>query len=526
MNEYNIPNPFTSSAEETEEADENEQEKRFISFLRRFQQQQQQPIDDDDKEDTFVLARTSEEKRYFPTLQSRINATKVVERPMKHSNVMCIFSEDQWTRKVNKCMEETDSFLFVADMLSDTAPMDSEHILTKMSNRVVRTLHILLFRRAITNEQYSAMMYYNQSLRFKVNQLDFIPTMHANKIAIQPMIKCSAVEPMKGILDLVNSLLQPMVKRRFYLKTFPTANQAIEALLRYESKGYLRPDTSFVTIHVRGLRATLPHQFIIEALLHFFRYYTVSEKLNGIAQTTIVQLIQLILTNQYCIYENKLYQQTTGSSIDSPLITTLIDMCLFYWQYDLLRRLNPKPKRFFGRCSNTFFFAWAESRENLLTFLKRKKSTHPNHPSFRMNVSMGHKVKYLDAEISCLGGILQTRVYHHATLEPHALPYVVPETGTSQSHRSVLRAALNRAIRYCSNVREFESERLHIELSFLLNNVSLHSIQQIVDHFFIEFHIVKRRTCLDEGTYQFLRMRIRENYQTTAEYHSWLRQRR
>ena len=77
-----------------------------------------------------------------------------------------------------------------------------------------------------------------------------------------------------------------------------------------------------------------------------------------------------------------------------------------------------------------------------------------------------------------------------------------------------------RAILYCSNVREFESERLHIELSFLLNDVSLYSIQRMMDNFFIEFRIGKRHTGLDESTYQFLRKLIRDNYQQQSEYHS------
>ena len=84
---------------------------------------------------------------------------------------------------------------------------------------------------------------------------------------------------MRGILDLVNGLLQSLIKDRFHSKTFPTANEAIEALMRYDSQGYMRPGTFFVTIHVRDLRTSLPHQVMIEALVQFFRYYKVGEKL-------------------------------------------------------------------------------------------------------------------------------------------------------------------------------------------------------------------------------------------------------
>ena len=171
---------------EDDNDEQEEEEKVLISFLSRFQQQQWKEEAED--EDTLVLARTSDEKLYFPTLQSRINETTIVRRPLKHSNVLCIFSEEHWNRKVNNYMEQTGNFSFVGDMSSDTSPTDSEHILTKMSNLVVRTLHILLFRRAITNEQYSAMMYYNQSLQYKVNRLDFIPIMYDVSIFRLPLL--------------------------------------------------------------------------------------------------------------------------------------------------------------------------------------------------------------------------------------------------------------------------------------------------------------------------------------------------
>ena len=147
-----VSNQMASSENKNDDDDdEQEEEKVLISFLSRFQQQQWKDEAEDD--DTFILARSSDEKVYFPILQSRINETAIVGRTLKHSNVLCLFSEEQWKRKVNNYLAQTGYFSFVGDMSSDTSPADAEHILTKMSNLVVRTLHILLFRRAITNEQ-------------------------------------------------------------------------------------------------------------------------------------------------------------------------------------------------------------------------------------------------------------------------------------------------------------------------------------------------------------------------------------
>ena len=47
---------------------------------------------------------------------------------MKHTNVVCICSEERWKQKVDKYMEQTDIFSLVGDMPSDTAPNDVEHV--------------------------------------------------------------------------------------------------------------------------------------------------------------------------------------------------------------------------------------------------------------------------------------------------------------------------------------------------------------------------------------------------------------
>ena len=160
----------------TNNDDENEQDTVLTTFLYRIQQkQQQQQEKEEDGNDVFLLARTSKEKSYFPTIQSRLNPLKVIKRRIKHTNVLYICSEEQWKRKVNNYMKQTGVFSLIGDMTSATPTNDAKQIPMKMSNLVVKTLHNLLYRRAITNEQYSNMMYYNQSIRFEVNKLDFIP---------------------------------------------------------------------------------------------------------------------------------------------------------------------------------------------------------------------------------------------------------------------------------------------------------------------------------------------------------------
>ena len=125
-------------------------------------------------EDTYILARTKQEKSCFAIF---LNCSNVIERTIKHTNLLYICPEEEWKRKINNYLENNGVFSYVGELTSTTSSnrTNAQEVLHQMSDLVVKTLHQLLYHRAITNEQYSDMMYYNQSRPFEVNKLDFQP---------------------------------------------------------------------------------------------------------------------------------------------------------------------------------------------------------------------------------------------------------------------------------------------------------------------------------------------------------------
>jgi hypothetical protein len=72
----------------------------------------------------------------------------------------------------------------------------------------------------------------------------------------------------------------------------------------------------------------------------------------------------------------------------------------------------------------------------------------------------------LDVTIINKNGQLKTCVYHKPTAEPYYLPYTSDHP--HKYHRNIPYSALIRAAHLCSNVHDFNLERLHIEISLLL----------------------------------------------------------
>lgn len=343
-------------------------------------------------------------------------------------------------------------------------------------------------------------------------------------VRMHPMLTCFVDEPFNAIGRFLNSLLEPFYEQTMCSSICQSGIDAIRAFEKYADEGHLQSTTLLVHIQIHDLCTIFTHDFMIEALKKFFHAYTDNQSIHGTSITTILQLVQLVLENQYFLHENKLYQQLAGGPLGLSLTKTLANIYLWYWQTDVVLMLTNK-KQLFGRCLDEIFFTWNESKDELQKVLNEMinndylKNTH-----VKITTSTGQKIHYLDAQFGHSNGILQTNVYHEQSIEPYALPYVYDTTTTRQDHSFLLRAALIRAVLFCSNVDEFENERFYIELSFLINNASLNFIEETIEKFFREFSIYAVDQNIDQESYDRLRQYIQRYHKQKTKYH--LRQRK
>lgn len=112
------------------------------------------------------------------------------------------------------------------------------------------------------------------------------------------------------------------------------------------------------------------------------------------------------------------------------------------------------------------------------------------------------KVEFLDVVAANNNGTLQTSVFHKPAAEPYILPY--SSDHPRHIHCSTTYGALLRAARFCSNVDEFNQERLHIELTLLLNGYPLNFISYHSKQFFKKNNAMPVLEHLDNNVYQLL----------------------
>ena len=118
-----------------------------------------------------------------------------------------------------------------------------------------------------------------------------------------------------------------------------------------------------------------------------------------------------------------------------------------------------------SRYIDDIFMTTNESVDEIQTVLNKAKTKDIN---IEIECTIDTSVNYLDVTITNENGHLRTSVYHKPTAEPYILPYTSDHP--RHIHRNIPYAALLHAARLCSNVDDFNSERIRIDKSLLLNH--------------------------------------------------------
>jgi hypothetical protein len=122
--------------------------------------------------------------------------------------------------------------------------------------------------------------------------------------------------------------------------------------------------------------------------------------------------------------------------------------------------------------------------------------------NIRITRSIGSSVEFLDVYVKNNQGQLKTTVFHKPAAEPYIIPFLSDHPW--HAHRNPIKGTLFRAVRLCSDVKDFDKERLNIELTFLLNGYPLRFISYHVKRVFEENNVMSLMEQLDNDMYRAL----------------------
>ncbi|CAF4965792.1 unnamed protein product [Rotaria sp. Silwood1] len=112
------------------------------------------------------------------------------------------------------------------------------------------------------------------------------------------------------------------------------------------------------------------------------------------------------------------------------------------------------------------------SKEDILKELDGTIKTDSN---VKISTTSNQSLEYLDVTIENNNGHLKISIYHKSASKPYILPY--ESDHPRHVHANIIYTALVRAARNCSNVEDFDMERLSTEMILLVNGYSPKFIQ-------------------------------------------------
>ncbi|CAF1383535.1 unnamed protein product, partial [Rotaria sordida] len=300
----------------------------------------------------------------------------------------------------------------------------------------------------------------------RMHYLYFVPETHKENIPVRSIFVCNN-GPTINIVRYITPLLWPIFDRATNCRRFSNgAIDVIHAIEHDAQMSHFQSPIHFVTFNLDDLTNIFPHDESMTALNYLLREQLPDQSIAGLTIDTILQLVQLVLTTQFCIYNAAMYQQIHGGASGLPLTMFLAYTYLFFGQYRELVKNFTKKNEFFGSYTNK--------------------------------------------------GTLESKVYYDPNIVD-TLPNVSDELMENATKQ--LYAVLYRAVRCCSDVEKFHSELLYIQVSFVTFGFTSEFIHSGIQRFYQQFNILEKfwNLRLNDNEYDHLRRCIIEDVEQQIE---------
>lgn len=309
-----------------------------------------------------------ETKEQILNIRSRLAQDNLTLRPLYKNNGFHLCTNNEFQQKVSDYMTQTNIYS-LTNRLIDSYTDASKKCLADVVDQVQTTLDNLLHSQHLTKLQHSRMSIDRSSVRLnylyfivdtrKVSDMFFIfiftiylILIIQDECPIQPIVVCND-GPTIGIARYVGHLLGLLFNEATHCRLFSKSINVLHALEYYSQSGHLQPITLFASFNIDDLCTRFSHDHAVAAFERFLHSYAFDHLIQGISIDTIIQLVRLVLENQYFVLGKNLYRQRIGGASGLPLTIPLTNIYLFYWQQDSMNVFINKNE-LFGRYDRFF----------------------------------------------------------------------------------------------------------------------------------------------------------------------------
>ena len=278
-----------------------------------------------------------------------------------------------------------------------------------------------------------------------------VPKIHKTEVPLRPIV-CTIGSATYNLTKELNRILSPLVgKTDSYVKNSSHFVSSISHL-------NLEKNDLLVSFDVKSLFTRVP---INDALTIIKDRLILDEDLGNRTTMTPLQichLVELCLRSTFFRFGDKLYEQTDGTAMGSPLSPTVANIFMEDFEMTAISTSHLQPKLWRRYVDDTFVI-WPHNSSSLQDFLSHINSLH-DRIEFTMEMEVNNSIAFLDVLISKNNNRLTTTVYRKPTHTDRYLNY-------RSNHHPLLKSGIinclkERAINVCSeDTLPHEINRLH-----------------------------------------------------------------
>ncbi|CAF1369265.1 unnamed protein product [Adineta steineri] len=427
-----------------------------------------------------------EQSQTIASIRHKIKQFKLIIHVTDKSKNFYIGSAIEFEKKVQQYFMDTNAFIEI-----------KENPLPEILNKVTQLLNNFRSKNFIWVWQYNEMIPDRKTT--ELAHLYFNPKTHKDGIPLRP-IENTIRAPTTNISKFLDKILRPIFDDKCKKTTIIDGAQLISAMNTYANKGPMKSSTLFCTFDIRNLYTMLLQEEALDILVEFLHIYGYT-KVKGISLDSIRELASIVLKENFFVYDNKFYKQTTGGAMGSSFTLTLANIFMWKWQKELVHQQNI-TNEFYERYIDDIFMTWNRSEDELKILLIEANQWHPN---IKLDYKISQSLPFLDVLLTNNNGILSTSVYH----KPNAEPYVIPFCSDHPRHVfvNIIQTLLTRAVRYSSAFEILNYERRSIKLMLLYNGYPSSFIDQQFHKFFNEFIYATSILSFIENEQQYILLR-------------------
>ena len=205
---------------------------------------------------------------------------------------------------------------------------------------------------------------------------------------------------------------------------------------------------------VKALYPSVPRDKTREAVAQALQVRTDQET----SIETILELMDLVLENNFLSFNNKFYVQKEGTAIGSKLGRNYACTYLGEWEHELLTKSKFQPKAYL-RYIDDIFGIWEYSLDELERFSKLANSIHPN---IQLTLrSSKEAIEFLDVKVILnADNTISTNLFEKET---NAHMYLHKNSNHPRTTKENIAYGLAlRSKRICSNDNDYEESKHNI----------------------------------------------------------------